>query len=188
MNIFFLSPEVKQCARYHCDKHVVKMILEYTQLLSTAHHTSDCEYSNSIKSLIVRPTHHNHPCAVWVRASTGNYYWLYKLLVELHEEYTTRYGKVHALHTMLEALSIAPANSKIYFTTPALAMPTTISKIVSTIIAPHVSVDTFMHVILCYRLYYLVYKKAILQYKAPSSIPPFINSKSILQGLHHHGI
>jgi len=28
MNIFFLDTDTKQCAKYHCDKHVVKMILE----------------------------------------------------------------------------------------------------------------------------------------------------------------
>jgi len=37
MNIFYLDPQPRLCAQYHCDKHVVKMILEYAQLLSTAH-------------------------------------------------------------------------------------------------------------------------------------------------------
>lgn len=36
MNIFFLDRNIRKCAAYHCDKHVVKMILESTQLLSTA--------------------------------------------------------------------------------------------------------------------------------------------------------
>ena len=38
MNIFgYLDKDPKRCAEMHCDKHVVKMILEYAQLLSTAH-------------------------------------------------------------------------------------------------------------------------------------------------------
>lgn len=41
MNIFFLSAKLDECAKYHCDKHVVKMILEYAQLLSTAHRIID---------------------------------------------------------------------------------------------------------------------------------------------------
>lgn len=38
MNIFVLSRNVTKCAAYHCDKHVVKMIVEYTQILSTVQH------------------------------------------------------------------------------------------------------------------------------------------------------
>jgi hypothetical protein len=37
MNIFYLSDDPVQCAKWHCDQHVTKMILEYAQLLSTAH-------------------------------------------------------------------------------------------------------------------------------------------------------
>ena len=42
MNIFKLADYPKQCAEDHCDKHIVKMILEYGQLLSTAHHVLEC--------------------------------------------------------------------------------------------------------------------------------------------------
>ena len=41
MNIFYLDREPKTCAEMHCDKHVVKMIIEYAQLLSTAHRLLD---------------------------------------------------------------------------------------------------------------------------------------------------
>ena len=41
MNIFFLSFDPEECAEFHCDKHVLKMILEYAQLLSTAHRVLD---------------------------------------------------------------------------------------------------------------------------------------------------
>jgi len=37
INIFLLDYNVTQCAKYHCDKHVVKMPLESTQMLSTVH-------------------------------------------------------------------------------------------------------------------------------------------------------
>ena len=36
MNIFHLDKNPKICAEYHCDRHVVKMILETAQMLSTA--------------------------------------------------------------------------------------------------------------------------------------------------------
>jgi hypothetical protein len=41
MNIFVLHPDPFVAAEMHCDKHVVKMIVEYAQLLSTAHRLLD---------------------------------------------------------------------------------------------------------------------------------------------------
>ena len=41
MNIFFLNEDSRMCAQAHCDKHVVKMILEYAQMMSTAHRVLD---------------------------------------------------------------------------------------------------------------------------------------------------
>lgn len=59
MNIFYLSRDPVLCAEMHCDKHVVKMILETAQLLSTAHWElgSTAPY---------KPTHKNHPLALQV--------------------------------------------------------------------------------------------------------------------------
>jgi len=41
MNVFYLDRNPITAAQMHCDKHVVKMILEYAQLLSTAHRLLD---------------------------------------------------------------------------------------------------------------------------------------------------
>ena len=41
MNIFFLDWDIDKCAKDHCDKHVVKMILETAQLLCSTHHMTD---------------------------------------------------------------------------------------------------------------------------------------------------
>ena len=41
MNLFYLHDNPKDCANMHVDKHCVKMILEYAQLLSTAHRVLD---------------------------------------------------------------------------------------------------------------------------------------------------
>ena len=43
MNVFFLDKDPKLAAEYHCDKHVVKMLIEYAQLMSTAHRVMDGE-------------------------------------------------------------------------------------------------------------------------------------------------
>lgn len=103
MNIFVLDLDVEKCAKYHCDKHVVKMITEYVQLLSTCLHYYgfDAPY---------KPTHLNHPCNVWVRSSIENYQWLYALTEALHSEYRHRYGdKIHlAYKKMKESVPYNP--------------------------------------------------------------------------------
>jgi Pyrimidine dimer DNA glycosylase len=94
MNIFILDSNPTQAARFHCDKHVVKMILETAQLLGNAHHHLDpkAEYL----SQLYKPTHINHPCSIWVRKNKSNYSWTYELWSELLVEYEKRYLKIHA--------------------------------------------------------------------------------------------
>lgn len=124
MNIFFLSNEPSECAKQHCDKHVVKMILESAQLLSNAHHMLD---GDQVIKPIYRLTHKNHPSAIWVRTSLDHYMWLWSLLVELCGEYTHRYGKVHKVQRdgLLEILNQPPGNipKMSWVSDPPPAMP-----------------------------------------------------------------
>lgn len=129
MNIFFLDKNPQIAAEYHHDKHVVKMILETAQLLSTAHRVIDGEQyvdcssgrkiqrwkmnDSFMEERLYKATHMNHPSNVWARQSKSNYMWLYQLFVSLCHEYTHRYGKVHATCTKLAViLSQAPRNIK----------------------------------------------------------------------------
>lgn len=91
MNIFYLDKDPELAAQYHCDNHVVKMVLETAQLLCTAHHVCG---DGTITDLYKR-THVNHPCSIWLRGSSGNYTWTCNLFTELSREYTKRYGKIH---------------------------------------------------------------------------------------------
>ena len=117
MNIFYLDKNPKLCAQYHVDKHVVKMILETAQLLSTSHWVSGSEGP-------YRQTHKNHPSAVWARSNKSNYIWLCELGMELCKEYTHRYGKIHKTQQHLEWLSKnIPNIPNGEFTQPTLAMP-----------------------------------------------------------------
>ncbi len=138
MNIFYLDSIQHICAQMHNDRHVVKMIVEYAQLLSTAHRVLDGEervvskwiYSKKDKTWNIKDNfkhmhlngdvydefgvlepknrstdryqcpfyltaHINHPCAVWVRETSGNYSWLSVLLMELCWEFTHRRGTLH---------------------------------------------------------------------------------------------
>lgn len=94
MNIFYLHHDTKLCAEYHCNKHVVKMIIEYAQILSTAHRELD-RIPYSIMDDLYKSTHVNHPSTIWARLSSQHYVWLYNLFIACCDEYTLRYGKIH---------------------------------------------------------------------------------------------
>jgi hypothetical protein len=141
MNIFYLHNDPKTCAEMHVDKHCVKMILEYAQLLSTTHRVLDGVQSirlsktgrkqsafilsDSRESILYSATHVNHPSAVWVRKSYENYVWLYQLFTELMKEYTYRYGKNHACERLADALYTPPTHipKGVGFSEPTPAMP-----------------------------------------------------------------
>ena len=96
MNIFVLDRDVTWCAQYHTDRHVVKMILETAQMLSTAHRILDCDLvEDECTKLLYRKTHINHPCSIWVRRVKANYLWAFRLLEALANEYRFRYNKEH---------------------------------------------------------------------------------------------
>lgn len=140
MNIFWLDRNPVENARMHHDKHVVKMILEYAQLLSTAHRILDGTELSVIAasgrkkkvwqlpdhrdSVLYSATHSNHPSAVWVRQDYHNYKRLYALFVATCDEYTYRYGKVHLTDTKLRDILATPPNYKIDHTTKLLTDPT----------------------------------------------------------------
>jgi hypothetical protein len=119
MNIFFLDYDPKLCAKYHNDKHVVKMILETAQLLCGAHHLTKTPYEIPYKL-----SHKNHPCSIWVRHDLHNYKWLVELGFELCYQYTLRYGKRHKSQDVIEwCTTHYPNIPNIKLTTPPLAMP-----------------------------------------------------------------
>ena len=116
MNIFFLSFNPRIAAEHHCDKHVVKMILETAQLLYTAHEV--------LPPGGYKKTHLNHPCAIWTRESQDNYIWLCQLGIELCREYTFRYGKIHKTQAHIQWLTTnVPPLPKVGITEIRQAMP-----------------------------------------------------------------
>ena len=94
MNIFFLHPNPKTCSKYHSDKHVVKMILELTQLLTCAqyfNYNNNPPYKNCYKK-----THTNHPMSKWVREDYNNYLYTLILALYLCKEFKFRRNKTHS--------------------------------------------------------------------------------------------
>ena len=112
MNIFYLSSCPQEAAESHNDKHCVKMILEYAQMLSTAHRILDGDNAHSD---LYKIAHKNHPSTIWTRSSKQHYDWLFRLFRMLSAEYTLRYSngefKVHKTWNKLgKILETAPKN------------------------------------------------------------------------------
>ena len=108
MNIFVLDYNPKVAAEYHCDKHVVKMILESAQILCAVHRkvylkTMKKQYTpyemeqsliaeRLIKEIPYKLTHANHPCTIWAGTSRSNYLWLTELAEHLNNEFMFRFN------------------------------------------------------------------------------------------------
>ena len=97
MNIFVLHTNPVLAAQMQCDKHVVKMCLETAQILST------------VVSGPYKPTHVNHPCTIWARTATDNFFWLVAHGLALCKEYSIRYGKRHKCHDIIESIEFESA-------------------------------------------------------------------------------
>jgi len=163
MNIFYLDNDPVKSAELHCDKHVVKMIIEYAQLMSTAHRVLDgemyvdktannrrikrwCLADKHMEEVVYKASHINHPSNIWIRSSDSHYQFVYDMFVALCNEYTHRYGRTHLteekLKDILQHLPNTIASTD--FVEPPQAMPDDV-KTSNTVDA--------------YQNYYRVYKK-----------------------------
>ena len=126
MNMFVLDEQPQKAAEYHCNKHVVKMILEAGQMLCTAHWMSwlenfgktrkDFRLMRDVKDYLRinvpkerQPpwgiTHVNHPCSIWTRQTAENYFWHLDLMACLLDEYTSRYKRQHKSNSVCHWLA-----------------------------------------------------------------------------------
>lgn len=114
MNIFILDEDPVKAAEMQCDKHVVKMITESAQMMSTAHRLLDGKmvmkpsksgkrmvkyydlYEGAddleMEMILMKNVHEHHPCTIWTMESSGNYEWHWEHLNALCKEYTRRYS------------------------------------------------------------------------------------------------
>lgn len=173
MNIFYLDSDVKTCAQAHVDRHVVKMIVEYAQLLSTAHRVLDGTESTMLsksgrrqkvwtldddrEANVYKASHINHPSAKWARHCAMNYTWLMGLWLELLDEYDYRYGKHHSTCRLIPYLAQLPKKISTMheFSPPWRAMPDEFK----------VSKSTPDYCVESYRAYYNGAKRHIFKWK-----------------------
>lgn len=126
INIFYLDSTPELCARYHCDKHVVTMILKTAQIISTVINT----YVGFEQEGLYKSTHKNHPCVLWAGKTYANFTYLLDLLFYLNFEYKYRWNKQkdHASYSLIknympDKKAIPLISTDFSFTPPALAMP-----------------------------------------------------------------
>ena len=164
MNIFHLHTDPKICAEYHCDKHVVKMILETAQMLSTAYRKEFIFSSTESAGELYKPAFPKHPMTIWVGDSLGNYLWSLDLLGHLLNQYRHRYNnKVHSTGRILNNLLKLTDNvrDKFQYKTfliPPLCMP------------DEYKCDNYIQ---AYRNYYIGEKKRFAKYTLVD-IPEFM--------------
>lgn len=179
MNIFYLDKDPVIAAQMCCDKHVVKMIIESAQMLSTAHRILDgTQYldktangrnikrwrlqNKTNENFIYKASHVNHPSTVWVMQSAYNYMWLYNHMLELNEEFKRRYNHtenhmtIRKLKTILHRPPMNISLSKL-LTDPTPAMPDE-CKIPGDVVGS-------------YRKYYVEKKQQLATWKSPGVMP-----------------
>jgi len=182
MNIFYLHEDPIQNAKWHIDKHIVKMPIEYAQLMSTAHRLLDGEMylgktaiGRNIKrwrlhdereDILYKASHINHPSAIWVRESIENYFEMYKLYMAVLAEFTNRYGKVHGSSKPSIALIRPPSNIPMVKGTQLPQCMPEICKVKN-------------NPILAYRNYYIVEKNSFASWKN-REIPEWFQTKDIM--------
>lgn len=154
------------------------MIIEYAQLMSTAHRMLDGkEYegrtklnrkirrwkhpNETMEQTLYKASHINHPTTQWVRESADHYQHLLALWRQLSFEYTYRYKRVHETFRKLNGLlSELPTNiPKNGFREPPQCMPEDVKS---------------ESVIEAYHKYYAVYKKDFARW-TERPIPSFMS-------------
>lgn len=144
MNIFVLDRDPVLAAKYQCDKHVVKMILESAQMLCLAFPQGTTPYKNKAFK--------NHPCSVWARKSRDNFEWLLTHAFALCDEFELRYKKTHKSKDVLiwcQKNSDSISFESVGLTDFAIAMP---------------DECVLQDPVEAYRLYYKTHKKAFAKW------------------------
>jgi len=111
MNLFILDSNPEISARYHVDKHILKMPTETAQMVSFVYHDTEL-WDAHIPDFIMgfSKTHYKHPCSIWMRQSLENFIYACQLGMELYKEYQFRYNKPEKHQRAREIFEFALTN------------------------------------------------------------------------------
>jgi hypothetical protein len=121
MNVFACHADPAVSATWLADQHVVKMVTETAQILSTALVANGRQIAG-----LYKPTHAHHPCVLAAQVDPACFGWTALHGLALGAEYTVRFGKLHgALGVIQAALDVAGLDPAGVFQPSAfpLAMP-----------------------------------------------------------------
>jgi len=166
MNIFFLSSNPIIAAMMMCDKHIIKMILESAQILSTVYCLLSQNYHYIDQGLVYGPMRNyiNNPAVMWAMSSSANFQWLLTHAYALVREHVHRYNpkQIHKSSRIITFILDDFENIERLFkqhhpTPPALIMPKEcmISK----------------NAVACYRYFYRHDKQDFAEWKKTRSRP-----------------
>lgn len=159
MNIFVLDLDPKTAAKYHCNKHVIKMQAEHAQMMSSVLH------SYNLGEGFYRNAYPHHPCTRWVGQSRANWHWLRELSIYLNEQYQHRWStnKTHRSTALVLTMPDPKFLPDVGITTYAQAMPEEVR-------VPNDPVTA-------YRQYYKLHKSHLANWN-PCPVPDWYNEES----------
>lgn len=202
MNIFVLDTNPGLCATYHCDKHVVKMILEYTQILLMSYYrfngltTKDLGSNTPLVTEIFKDfprrntdgspnpykiSHMNHPCTIWASKSKKNFEWLLALLGYLHSEYYLRYKSKNLDAAVLDQ-NLTHACYPIYmWITKTYSNLKFESEAVTqfALAMPDYIINKYSDPVEAYRMYYILEKSVFAKWSSPRRVPEWYLKENI---------
>jgi hypothetical protein len=108
MQVFILDDNFDTNASFYMNKHIVKIPLELTQVLSTV-----LNQKNIYNENLYKPTHINHPWVKWAN-NLDNFACLIKIGESLFKEYTFRYNKEHKSIKVLNICKTLISNDLYY--------------------------------------------------------------------------
>ncbi len=156
MNIFRLSDDPRKAAKWHCDKHVNKMLTEAAQLMSTAMRRNGYDYG-----WLYLPTHTGHPLHQWVAEGRQNFRYVKELAEGLFSEKKLRWGGTHRAYVkVVSKLPFEPGEFPEGETRQYCAMP------------DEYVVDDPVE---SYRDYYVNEKLTWGHYELAEEVPPWVN-------------
>ena len=176
MNIFILDENPIIAARYHCDAHIHKLILESAQMASSA--ARFLQLPSVIYPLLYKPAYLSHPCTMWVCESPANLNWMLMLAQELERIRAELGFRRHNSSGIIDLVSESVTHEFGYLANPELHTP------FAEAMYARIKVRSNLSTIQKYQLYYRTKLNEWgltgayeMQYKG-RSVPPFLLNPS----------